>query len=341
MPVLVTGCTGFIAQYIVRDLLEQNYEVIGTVRSKEKGDTIERLFNNDPSLTLEVVEDIAAPDAFDNVFEKYGSKIKVILHTASPFHFNATDYENEMLKPALHGTRSVLESIKKYGSKTVERVVVTSSIAAIKDMEKVANADFVYTEESWNPITWEESKLNSQNAYRGSKKFAEKAAWDFWEENKNIVKFELTTVNPSMIFGPQLFDENAKGVLNTSAEVINSFLKSGPDADISALKNDFVDVRDVSKAHLLAFQKTDTVGKRLGLSSGQFNGQDLARILNERFPQLQGTIPQVSGDGANKTEPYAKFDNSNTKEILGFPFRGLEETLSDTVAQILKAQGGV
>ncbi|SCU81054.1 LADA_0B10968g1_1 [Lachancea dasiensis] len=341
MSVLVTGCTGFIAQYIVRDLLQQNYKVIGTVRSDAKGDNLKNLFNNNPSFVTEVVADIAAPSAFDHVFEKYSDEIKVVLHTASPFHFNAKDYEKELLIPAIHGTKSVLESIKKYSAQTVERVVITSSIAAVKDPLKSADKNFVYDEDSWNPVTWESCQLNPQDAYRGSKKFAEQVAWDFLEENKGVLKYKMATVNPSMIFGPQLFDQNATGVLNTSAEVINSLLHSGPETDLSNLKNDFVDVRDVSRAHLLAFQMDETVGQRLGLSAGQFNGQDIAQILNERFPQAQGTLPKVTGEGANKTEPYAKFDNSRTKKILGFDFKSLEETVYDTAAQILKVEGKV
>ncbi|SCU79061.1 LANO_0A04918g1_1 [Lachancea nothofagi CBS 11611] len=339
MSVLVTGCTGFIAQHIVHDLLEQNYKVIGTVRSEEKGDKLKSQFHNNPLLVTEVVKDIAVSHAFDALFEKHGKEIKVVLHTASPFHFKTTEYEKDLLIPAIHGTKSVLESIKKYGAQTVERVVITSSIAAVKDTSKFAEKDFVYTEDSWNPVTWEGSQINPQDAYRGSKKFAEKAAWDFLDENKNTVKFKMTTVNPALIFGPQTFAANITESLNTSAEVINAFLHSGPETDVSGLKNDFVDVRDVSRAHLLAFQKDEAIGQRLGLSSGQFNAKDLADILNRKFPQLQGTLPKCAGEGAYQTNPYARFDISKTKKILGFELKTLEETVCDTAAQILKAEG--
>ncbi|SCU82085.1 LAMI_0B08878g1_1 [Lachancea mirantina] len=339
MSVLVTGCTGFIAQYIVRDLLDQNYRVIGTVRSASKGKNLKTLFNNNPFFVTEVVEDIAVPNAFDRVFQKYRDEIRVVLHTASPVHFNAEDYEKELLIPAIHGTRSVLESIKKFGAQTVERVVITSSIAAMKDPFKYDDENFVYNEDSWSPLTWETCQLNPQDAYRGSKKFAEQVAWDFLKENKDVLKYKMATVNPSMIFGPQLFDQSVTSVLNTSAEVINSLLHSGPDNDLSKVRNDFVDVRDVSKAHLLAFQKSECIGQRLGLSSGQFNGQDIAQILNKRFPKLEGTLPKVTGEGAYKNNPYAKFDNSKTKKILGIEFKTLEETVYDTAAQILKVEG--
>ncbi|QLG71660.1 hypothetical protein HG535_0B07070 [Zygotorulaspora mrakii] len=338
MSVLVTGATGFIAQHIVNDLLKQGYKVIGTVRSEDKGKKLKSQFGNNDLLEMEVVPDIAQPRAFDDIFKKYSSEIKVVLHTASPFHFRATDYEKELLIPAIQGTKGLLQSIMEFGSQTVEHVVITSSIAAIKDTYRFLEKDLVYTEDNWNPISWSESQLNPQDAYRGSKNFAEKAAWDFLQHNKGLIKLNLTTINPALIFGPQLFAENITGTLNTSAEVINSFLQSMPDRDITNIRGDFVDVRDVSKAHLLAFQNEEAIGKRLGLSAGQFNGQDLAEILNRRFQQLRGVIPPCTSEGAYKIQPYAKFDNSKTKEILGFEFITLEKSLCDTAAQILKKE---
>ncbi|CEP63349.1 SDR family oxidoreductase LALA0_S08e00386g [Lachancea lanzarotensis] len=338
MSVLVTGATGFIALHLVKDLLNENYKVIGTVRSIEKGDNLKAQFDNNPLLTTVVVKDIAAVSAFDEVFEQHKEQIKIVLHTASPFHFKTTDYEKDLLIPAIHGTKSILESIKKYGAQTVERVVITSSIAAVKDTARFAEADFVYNEDAWNPVTWEGSTVNAPDAYRGSKKFAEKAAWDFLEENRDVVKFQLTTVCPSLIFGPQAFAASAAGQLNTSSEVINSFLHAGPEADLSGLKNDFVDVRDVSKAHLIAFQSKSATGQRLGVNSGQFNSKDLSEILSQNFPQLKGKLPKTTDEGANKTEPYAKFDTSKTKKILGFEFINLEKSVCDTAKQILDAE---
>lgn len=41
---------------------------------------------------MEVVEDISKLDAFDDVFKKHAKDIKFVLHTASPFFFETTDY---------------------------------------------------------------------------------------------------------------------------------------------------------------------------------------------------------------------------------------------------------
>lgn len=342
MSVLVSGATGYIAKHIVNDLLKEDYKVIGTVRSKAKGDHLKKQFCNNPNFITEVVADIAAPNAFDEVFKKHQKDIKVVLHTASPFHFDTTDVEKDLLVPAVNGTKSILDSIKKYGAESVERVVITSSAAAMIDIRKMNDSSWILTEDQWNPDTWESCQSNPVSAYFGSKKFAEIAAWDFLEANRDTVKFKLCTVNPVYVFGPQMFDEDVQEHLNTSCEVVNALIHSTPETNLDpSILGDYVDVRDVSKAHLLAFQNENTVGQRLGLADGKFDAQDIADILNENFPQLKNKIAtgDKPGQGAHVTDVNSTFDNSKTKEILGFKFIDLQKTIHDTAAQILKKEG--
>ena len=339
MSVFVSGASGFIAQHIVHQLLEQNYRVIGSVRSQEKADHLSKLFNN-PNLSFVIVKDIAQPGSFDEAFKTHGKEIKYVLHTASPFHYDVTDVEKELLIPARNGTLGILESIKKYAADTVERVVVTSSYAAIMDLSKFGDANTTFTEADWNPDTWETSKKDPLVGYCGSKKIAEEAAWKFLEENKDKVKFKLATVNPVFVFGPQMFDESVKGKLNTSCEIINSAIRNGPDAELAPVFGQYIDVRDVAKAHLLAFQREDTIGKRLLMSEGDFNTQDIVNQLNADFPVLKGKIPVGNpAEGVNGKKAIAQADNSKTKALLGFKFRSLKETVDDTAAQILKHEG--
>lgn len=341
MAVLVTGATGFIAQYVVDYLLKENYEVIGTVRSQEKADKLHRQFGNTPKLSFEIVPDISSLTAFDKLFEKRASEIQVVLHTASPFHFDTTEYEKDLLIPALHGTQGILNSIKKYGAQTVERVVVTSSFAAILDVSKFSDGKAVFTEKDWNPATWEGCQTDGMSAYCASKKFAEESAWKFLKENKGAVKFKLNTINPTFVFGPQLFEEDVKDHLNTSNEVLNALLHS--QAGSTKLEPDyhaeFIDVRDVAKAHIVAFQKEDIVGQRLGLSNGPFSSQQVVDVLNSDFPQLKGKIAVGPHPGQPDPNPGCKFDNTVSKKILGFPFISLEKAVHDTAAQILKKEG--
>ncbi|GCF00069.1 methylglyoxal reductase (NADPH-dependent) gre2 [Zygosaccharomyces mellis] len=339
MAVLVTGATGFIALWVVDYLLKEGYEVIGTVRSQQKADKLTKQFGPSAKLSFEIVPDISDIHSFDHVFEKRAKEIDIVIHTASPFHYNTTAYEKDLLIPAVNGTKGILNSIKKYGSQTVKKLVITSSYAAILDPSKVSDKDAVFTEKSWNPATWENAQLNVGNAYRGSKKFAEKAAWDFLAENKDSVSFKLSTVNPVLVFGPQKFEEDVQPQLNTSNEAINVPLHSKPGDKLNNTQGNYIDVRDVAKAHVLAFQRDELIGERLGLSNGPVNTEGVLQVLNEKFPQLKGKLAESPTPGVVNQNAGATFDNSYTKKILGFPFISLEQSVYDTAAQILKKEG--
>ena len=57
--VLVTGANGFIAVWLVKDLLEKGFSVRGTVRSESKGEHLKKLFSQyGDKLELVVVDDI-------------------------------------------------------------------------------------------------------------------------------------------------------------------------------------------------------------------------------------------------------------------------------------------
>nr|QXT49511.1 Gre2p-SpyTag003 Loop B [synthetic construct] len=368
MSVFVSGANGFIAQHIVDLLLKEDYKVIGSARSQEKAENLTEAFGNNPKFSMEVVPDISKLDAFDHVFQKHGKDIKIVLHTASPFCFDITDSERDLLIPAVNGVKGILHSIKKYAADSVERVVLTSSYAAVFDMAKENDKSLTFNEESWNPATWESCQSDPVNAYCGSKKFAEKAAWEFLEENRDSVKFELTAVNPVYVFGPQMFDKDVKKHLNTSCELVNSLMHLSPEGGggsrgvphivmvdaykrykggggsdkIPELFGGYIDVRDVAKAHLVAFQKRETIGQRLIVSEARFTMQDVLDILNEDFPVLKGNIPVGKpGSGATHNTLGATLDNKKSKKLLGFKFRNLKETIDDTASQILKFEGRI
>jgi len=55
--------------------------------------------------------------------------VEYIIHVASPFHFNVTDYNRDLYEPAIEGTTGILKEAVK--EKSVKRVVITSSFAAV------------------------------------------------------------------------------------------------------------------------------------------------------------------------------------------------------------------
>lgn len=342
MTVFISGCFGYIAKHIIHALLEQNYKVIGTVRSQEEKDKLNKQFGNNPNLILEIVEDIRKEHAFDEAFQKHSQEIKYVLHTASPYDLETKEFTEELYKSSVYGTRAILSAIEKYGSRTVERLVHTSSYAAIMDFETERVEGTIYTENSWNPDNWEQAKECASRAYNGSKVLAEKEVWKFVEEKKDKVKLKATTINPGYVLGPQMFDEDISKKLNTSCEIINKLIHTDPSSKIDPheIYGCYVNVSDVAKAHILAFQKDELIGKRLLMSAGRFSTQDVLDVLNKDFPALKGKIPiGYPGTGARHHNIGATVDNSETRRLLNFEFKSFEETIDEIATQILRVEG--
>ena len=53
----------------------------------------------------------------------------IVFHTASPFKLNFKNPKEELINPALNGTKNVINCANKIDS--VKRIVITSSCAAI------------------------------------------------------------------------------------------------------------------------------------------------------------------------------------------------------------------
>lgn len=335
--VLISGASGFIAAHTVQELIKNGYTVVGSVRSKEKGEYVKKLSGKPESFSYEIVEDIAQEGAFDEFVKKH-QEATVFLHTASPFHYNVTDVEKDLLKPAVHGTKNALLSIAKYGP-NIKRVVITSSYAAIASRDQDLQADQTFDETSWNNLTWEKALESPIYGYSGSKVFAEKAAWEFVKEQKPA--FVLSTVNPVLVFGPQPTDHFSTEKLNTSSEVINAILKiKNPQDEVAPYNSVGVDVRDVAKAHLVAFEKDEAKNQRLFLTSALFTQQTILDVLHKQFPKQTENVPVGKpGSGQEDIDTRAKKNNDKTRKILGFELISVEQSIADSARQILQVEG--
>ena len=94
-----------------------------TLRSQDKVDKIKSAYPNIPVSQLDfvIVEDIAQEGAFDEAL-KSPVPFEAVIHTASPFHWNATDVKKDLLDPAINGTIGILKATKK-NAPMVKRVV--------------------------------------------------------------------------------------------------------------------------------------------------------------------------------------------------------------------------
>lgn len=333
--VLITGATGYIAQHIVDKLLARGYSVVGTVRPHEKHQLFFHEFRKkypEAKLTFEIIPDVSAENALDEVFKNH-PEVTAVIHTASPVPLAAGNkpLDEAYLEPAVNGTLNVLKATKLYAPQ-VTNVILTSSSAAVM----TGVAAHVHTNESWNPVIWERDVTDEYSAYGASKKYAERAARAFVKENK--VKFKFATVNPPFVFGPQVFDSTVGPELNSSNEVITQALHVDKNSTKPELGTVYlaIDVRDVAEFHIMALENEKVADQRLFICAGSVVVQTILNIINENIPELRGKV--ALGDPSSDKEFIekngAKYSLNNLFKVIGsYEFISIRQSVIDVLRQ--------
>jgi nucleoside-diphosphate-sugar epimerase len=270
--VLVTGAGGYIAAHVVKLLLDNGYQVRGTVRNvrdEKKVAPLKQLSTKDDR-NLQLVEaDLMKPETWPRAVEG----CKYVIHMASPAVLEEPKHPDDLLKPAIEGTLNVLRACADNGH--VNRVVLTSSMVSIfGDLTKKG----VYDENDWTDTN---SKVNT---YAKSKTFAEKAAWDFVNETK---AFELAVVNPGFVIGPLLHNSDC-----SSAEVITKLMEHTMPMTAKFMFT-VIDVRDVALGHLKAMTTPEAAGKRHMLVQSIVWMKEMAAILDNEFKSQGYKLPMT------------------------------------------------
>ncbi|KAI0880716.1 putative NADPH-dependent methylglyoxal reductase GRE2 [Annulohypoxylon maeteangense] len=341
--VLLTGANGYIAQHILSQLLEAGHSVRAVVRSQSKVDSLKKTFGryvDTPQLDFGVVPDITVAGSFDDVLVSH-PPFDTVMHTASPFFLRPVKGE-VFLDPAIKGTTEILKSITRVAP-SVKRVTITSSFAAIGSMhtDPISNPARTYTCEDWNIVTLEEASVteNPLITYPASKKFAEKAAWDFVKENE--VKFELATLNPPAVFGPlvdpsQYTKPDQLG--ETCSWIYNSFISSSlkaSDPVPPTFVYVWIDVRDLARAHLLAMTVPEAANKRWFPVGGELSMQGISNILRETLPEKRDTIPIGEPEKTTKPEGFYECSAPEVEKVLGLTYRSAKQSIGDLAPQLV------
>ena len=259
-----------------------------------------------------------------------------IIHVASPFTYDTSNNEEELVKPAIAGVKAVLQAAEqenKEGGK-VKRVVITSSFAAVLDAGRKAPPRFTYTAADWNPLSYEEavsSETSAVVAYRGSKKFAELAAWEFVKEHNP--SFDIVTLCPPMTFGPVAHPVESLEKLNESNAMLWR-VASGKELPVARVPF-WVDVRDLAGAHVEALFRAEAGGKRFVVASPEkFSYGIVKDIVKSDFPWGEGRV----AEGEQAVEDSYDLDGETAGRELGVGYKSFRETVRDFVEQAVKME---
>ena len=328
---LVTGASGFIGTHCIVELLNNGYQVKGTMRNLDRAEQIRDVLKNHTE-RADSIEFVKAEltDAFS--WEEAMNGCSGVLHIASPVPVVQPKNADEVIVPAREGALNILRAEKKLG---VSRVVMTSSVSAV--WGKGREGSRMYSESDWT-----HTDDPDQSPYSLSKTFAEKAAWEFVEENGTP---ELSVINPSFVFGPALESD-----YGSSLEILYKILK-GKYPMVPKLGFEIVDVRDVAALHRLAYESPDAIGRRFLCSSGFRWLKDMSIFIRDKFPEYREKIsvremPNLLFkiisffDGSvARFVPYLEIkremDISPAREVLGWDPRSPEESIKSGARSLI------
>ncbi|MCH2535500.1 MAG: NAD-dependent epimerase/dehydratase family protein [Bdellovibrionales bacterium] len=330
---MITGATGYVAGWIVKHFLDNGYTLHLPVRDPDnlkKLSHLKELEKNSSGTIVFFKADLLKKDSYLESMQGCDT----VIHTASPFKTKVKDPQKDLIEPALYGTENVLNSVNQTPS--VKKVVVTSSVVAIVG-DSIEFQSGPKDESHWNNT----SSLLHQ-PYNYSKTLAEQKAWQIYEAQN---RWELATINPSLVLGPSLNEQVTSESYNIIKQLGSGELKFGaPKYHFAA-----VDVRDVAIAHFkVAIQ--DELKGRFIVSADNTNLLELGRLIAERFgdkyPLPQKELPKWLVWGLApiiglKRDVVAKnvghpwqLDNSKSLTELKLEYRDLKQSAQEFFAQV-------
>ncbi len=332
--VAVTGAAGFIGGWVVRLLLDKGYRVRACVRSID--DVARTAFLKAmpgyASGRLKLyAADLDVPGCFDEVFKGCHG----VLHLSHVSDYNDQDYVRGVCD-------HVIQSVNNSG--TVNRVVVTSSIAAViseSDMQEVVRRPVFYEDRYPDESNPKRSPERGQG-YSMGKVLAERAF-----ENAAAIsgRWDAITCCPGDNVGPiQSAHQKDKGPWQHHIEsmLLGKFEQTGAYRPWMT-----VDVRDTAECHIGLLESIRvTNGERfIAWSTETRQVEDICADINRLLPELGHETPTVSDNFPDRVKTreaelraiWAGCDlrNERIQALIGIRFRPLDDSLRDCVESLL------
>ena len=327
--VLVTGGSGYIAGFLIRQLVAEGWDVHTTVRDLAKEAALRRLISVDDDRLRVFAADLTA----DAGWAEAAAGCSHVAHLASPLPSGVPKHPDELIVPARDGALRALRAAKAAGAK---RFVMTSSVAAIAYGH--GRGEHRFTEADWTQLD-----RPGLTPYVRSKTIAERAARD-WVAAEGA-GLELCTINPSVVLGP-VWSADYSASVTIVKKLFDGSVRACPDIGFG-----IVDVRDVADLHVRALTAPGMAGERF-IASGRFMklrevadvlraglGEQARRVTTRNVPDWQVRIAALFNPIARAAAPelgsVRHQSAAHAKAVLGWATRPEEQSILDTARSLL------
>ena len=311
--ILFTGATGHVGYATLIEALSKGYQIRAAVRSEAKADLIQSAKSSQAylsQLSFVIVPDIEKDGAFDEAVKG----VDYIIHVASPLSKPAEDAENTVIRPAVRGTLSILNSALR--EPKIKRVVITASVASISP----ANTQVRFTADNVekDPVG---PYTNPFAAYSASKKLAYNRTRDFIAQQNP--HFTVVNVMPTFVVGENELAATTKEVdAGSNAIALSTLL--GRDVP-STMPGSVCHVDDVAFVHVAALDPKIEGNRNFGVNlnvRGPRHWDAAIDIVKKHFPDAaEERIFPFGGKG--ECQAYA-YDTTETEEAFGFKHKDYE-----------------
>lgn len=323
--IFVTGGTGLLGSYLLRDLVARGQEVSALYRSNIPDEPYAKSVRWIQGDILDIV-----------LLEEIMQKAKQVYHCAAVVSFNPAK-KYEMLKINAEGTANVVNAALTSG---VQKLVHVSSVSALGRNE----TGTAISEED----KWDEEK--NKSAYGKSKYFAELEVWRGISEGLNAV-----IVNPSTILGVGRWEKDGSAAIFKKAYEAFPWYTDGVAG--------FVDVADVAKA-MIQLMESDIAGERFIINAENRALKevftDMAKAFNKKPPHKKAPSfmikllwrleklrslftskdPLITKETANTAQRKTYYDNTKLLKFLpGFQYKSLQTTINEYCKAYMHLQG--
>ena len=327
--VLVSGGSGYIAGFLIRQLVAEGWMVHTTVRSLAKEAAVREVLAVDNSRVKYFAADLNADAGWAEAMAGCG----FVAHVASPLPAAVPKDADELIKPARDGALRALRAAKAAG---VKRFVMTSSVAAISYGR--GRGVHTFTEADWTDLS-----KPGISPYVQSKTVAERAARDWVAAGGGGI--EYCSICPSVVLGPVWSRDYSASVMIVR-KLLDGSMGVCPDIGFGV-----VDVRDVADLHVRALKAPGMAGERF-IASGRFVkirevadilraalGPEAHKVTTRNVPdwlvRVAATFNPLARAVVSELGSVRNQDASHAKAVLGWATRPTEQSIVDTARCLL------